>query len=272
LVVGQRPPNAEQARATSSSTLADTTLGASPRQSGRRNHPCPSAAAIDFPGDAVRVAGEVERDLHRDRSSSWLHNVAGASSASSGTLVSTKPTINAGTTWAYVRGAEVVDPPLADSFVIADYEVPNGTTVKYRARATYYSSGLPITSAWTESSNTSWTSTDSWLKAPGSPTLNVTFCLAGRDPYQRTRRSGVFHVLGAAAPVVVSDVRSKRSGRLVLETQTTAEAADVDALLEGSQVVLVWFPASMDIDDMYAAVINHDEQFRSTRGDVVWRG
>lgn len=179
---------------------------------------------------------------------------------------------DAGATWADVRGATYVDATGdANSFVVVDYETPNGTSTLYRARATYLSSGLPITGAWVESSAVTWTSTDTWLKAPDDPTLNMTLCMSARTPYRRNRRSGVFQVLGRVAPVTVSDVRSSRSGSVVVETETTAEADDLVALLDGSAIVLVQFPASMDIADKYVVVLSDEELFRSIVADNVWR-
>lgn len=181
--------------------------------------------------------------------------------------------VDGGTTYADVRGAAYV--ATADSgatdFVVVDYEVPNGTTAKYRARATYLSSSLPITGAWVESSDVEWASEDCWLKAPDDPTLNMTFCLADRTPFRRQRRTGVFSVLGAAAPVAVSDVRTKRTGTLLLELLEDYEATELAAILDGSSVILVQFPDTMDIDDMYVVVVNDEETFRSRNAEVLWR-
>lgn len=181
--------------------------------------------------------------------------------------------IDGGATWVDVRGATyvaTVDSGATD-FTVTDYEVPNGVDANYRARATYLSSGQPITGSWVESSAESWNSTDCWLKAPNDPTLNTTFKLGGRDEYRRRRRSGVFEVLSADAPVVVSDVRSTRSGVLRVVTESAAEAAALSDLLDGAAVLLVQFPSSMDIADAYLAVLDDTEVFRMESADLVNR-
>lgn len=210
---------------------------------------------------ATDVSGLITVTVERDTGSeSWE-------------FVEVQRSIDAGATWVDVRGATYVDATGdADTFVIVDYEAPNGVDVDYRARATRILSTLPITGSWVETSaSESWSSTDCWLKAPNAPTLNVTFKLGGRDPVRRARRTGVFSVVGLDAPVTVSDVRSKRSGTLRVVTETSGEAEDLDELLVGSAVLLVQFPASMDIAGAYVAVIDDEDVFRMASADLVSR-
>lgn len=151
------------------------------------------------------------------------------------TAVTVERSEDSGTTWVPVRGATEATESntfatfAADTFVVVDYEAPNGTSVVYRAR------GLDGTEvgAWsTNSSPVSWTSTSVWLKSVTDPTLNETITVLGLPDYAladtRTRtltiqtstanaasaledllgpirRVGVFHVLGAAHPTTVSD-------------------------------------------------------------------
>jgi hypothetical protein len=151
--------------------------------------------------------------------------------------------IDAGVTWSPVRLASGVDATGdADEFVVDDYEVPNGQAVVYRARATYYESGLKIrtvTGDWVESSSTSWTADDEWLKDPLSPSLNQTI-----QPYRwpggsRSPNAGVFRVVGLSAPVVVSDVLSNTSGAITVRTEGQAEILALDALLADAGVLLL---------------------------------
>lgn len=188
-------------------------------------------------------------------------------------FVEVERSIDNGTTWTPVRGATYVDATGdADTFVVIDYEVGNNVATLYRARATRIVSSLPITGAWVQSSpSASWSSNVCWLKAPGNPSLNTEFNLLARDVYSRRRSSGVFQVIGTAAPVVVSDVLSKHSGQLLIESYESADGADVLAILDGSAVVLVQLPAVFDVADFYAAVTSVDEAFVSVVADVVWR-
>ena len=174
-------------------------------------------------------------------------------------------------TWQNVRGATFVDAVSSDNpfisnasssnFAVNDYEVPNGTSAWYRARATWYSSGLPITGSWVESTAAvSWTSTDMWLKSVTDPTLNTTWRRRKTGHTRlRSRRAGVFDVVGSAYRVVVTDVRSATSGKLQAVTYTAAEETDMNALLDGSDVVLIQWPASYGLDDLYAVIVT-DEQ------------
>jgi hypothetical protein len=188
-------------------------------------------------------------------------------------LIEVQRSIDAGVTWTPVRFANYVDCTAdANDFQVFDYEVPNGTTALYRARATLLLSGLPVTGAWVQSTPAeSWSSTECWLKSPTDPSLNTTFCMSRRDVYAKRRRTGRFDIIGAAAPIVVSDVMSSHSGMLTIETYGTTDAADLRALLEDTPVVLVQFPAAMDIADFYAAINGVDEVFMSANSDNLWR-
>jgi hypothetical protein len=95
--------------------------------------------------------------------------------------------------------------------------------------------------------------------------------MSRRDVYAKRRRTGRFDIIGAAAPIVVSDVMSSHSGMLTIETYGTTDAADLRALLEDTPVVLVQFPAAMDIADFYAAINGVDEVFMSANSDNLWR-
>jgi hypothetical protein len=159
-------------------------------------------------------------------------------------FVEVERSIDAGATWTPVRGATYVDPPLSGTHVVDDYEVPNGTSVIYRARAIWLSSGLPIYSAWTESSSTSWTSTDTWFKVPGTPSLNVALPFRVLPTKRHAQRRGVFTPLGASTPVVVSDVRTAMAARLQVPTDDEGEAADLLAVLS-RPVVLIQTPTTI---------------------------
>jgi len=157
-------------------------------------------------------------------------------------LVEVERSIDAGVTFAPVRYATLVDATgSADSFAVDDYEVPGGQAVIYRARATYYSAGLPITGAWTESSSTSWTTVNraEWLKDPQNPSLNLTIESVGFDQQQRSSRAGVFFPLGSDEAIVVSDVLTAPSGTLTVRVTGSTEALALDAILENAGTLLL---------------------------------
>ena len=157
-------------------------------------------------------------------------------------LIEVERSIDAGVTFAPVRYATLVDATgSADSFAVDDYEVPGGQAVIYRARATYYSAGLPITGAWTESSSTSWTTVNraEWLKDPQNPSLNLTIESVGFDQQQRSSRAGVFFPLGSDEAIVVSDVLTAPSGALTVRVTGRTEALALDAILENAGTLLL---------------------------------
>jgi hypothetical protein len=173
---------------------------------------------------------------------------------------------DAGTTWLPVRGATETTETntfatfAANTFTVIDYEAPNGTSVVYRARGQLTTQ----VGAWSSNSaSTSWSSTSVWLKNTADPTANVTVAVPGVGEYSldetRTqslqfqtstangatalesllgpiRRTGVFHVLGASYPVTVAD---------------------------NGDILLLQYPASFGLDDLYVAVTGW------TRGFVV---
>jgi hypothetical protein len=167
-------------------------------------------------------------------------------------FVEVQRSIDGGTTWSYVRGAAYVDATGdADTFVIDDYEVPNGQTVEYRARATRIVTELPITSPWTQSaSSTSWSSDDVWLKNPIDPSLNMTVCLRSAPSGNRQARRGVFPVIGLANPVVVFDVMGGVQTGFEVRAATIAQTADLEALAS-SGILLLQAPPTMPDGSRY---------------------
>ena len=175
--------------------------------------------------------------------------------------------------WTYVRGANFVDcTGDADDFSIVDYEATNGTSYDYRARATYYDNGFPVTGSWVETGTAEdWTSTDVWLKDPLTPANNETVTPVGRQPISRNRRVGVFHVVGSANPITVSDVRSGGYGQLQLQTADASTAAAITTLLDGGAVLLLQYPAGWDIADAYISIIGDSDTFLVEVNDVLYR-
>lgn len=147
--------------------------------------------------------------------------------------------------WEPVRGADGVDATGdANSFVVDDYEVPNGVATHYRARATRIVSDLPITGAWVETtSSAKWESGDWWIKDPEDSSKNTTFTVSNGAPWTTTRRQGVHQVLGARRPIVTSDTRSDPRFPLVVLTLDGDEEDALDALTRSS-VVLIQSPTS----------------------------
>lgn len=176
-------------------------------------------------------------------------------------------------TWSPVRGATFVDATgNANSFVVADYEVPNAQAVTYRARATYYSSGLPITGAWVSSSSVTWTGADKddWLKNPSDPSKNIKIEGFAFGSQSRSARAGVFNPLGSSETVVVLDVLTSPLGSLSIRVEGQTEALAVDAILASADVLLLnLHPDSLVGPNrdgfQYIAVLSTSEEWEDMR-------
>lgn len=159
--------------------------------------------------------------------------------------------VDGGTTWQYVRGG--FNAAVSGSTVtVQDYETANTQTVIYRARASY-TAGSYITGSWISSaSSAGWTSTSLWLKDPFVPARNmiVENDLMPEPDYPRMQ--GVFNVLGATFPVVVSDALGAGQSTITLETITQANEAAIKLLASGA-VLLLQAPAVMGWGSRYVA-------------------
>lgn len=86
-----------------------------------------------------------------------------------------------------------------------------------------------------------------WLKVPTDPTLNVAVQITKRSPLSRGRARSILYPLGRADPVVVDDVRRKRTGAIAVLAEDQAARAALDAILdaEPTVTVLVSWPAEV---------------------------
>ncbi|MET9480945.1 hypothetical protein [Streptomyces sp. NPDC006638] len=143
---------------------------------------------------------------------------------------------------------------VGDVAVITDYEAPLGVPVSWYVRTvnpvppgsiSYASDPLILDAE----------ELAVWLKDPGLPARSVRAVVSTPLPtWTRAARQGVRQVRGRARPVVISDVRSSRTGSLTLVTETDA---DVDALwwvLDPGGPLLLQWPPGWGERDMYVSV------------------
>lgn len=186
--------------------------------------------------------------------------------------VEVQRSFDAGVSWEYVRGGNYMAAS-GNSFAVDDYETANAQATLYRARATWFSSGLPITGAWVEAAAAaSWSSTSHWLKDPLNPSRNRAVILeaAGGQPWgapqQRVVRQGVFPVVGARNPVVVSDVLSGPASVVKIRTESTAANLALLDLLRGVNLLLQPIAAALTgegaVASQYIAVSLVEEAWR----------
>lgn len=161
-----------------------------------------------------------------------------------------------GTEWHDVRRATYVATPDsgATDFEIVDYEAPNSESVEYRARATYLNTGLPVTGSWVTSSSVSWSSTDRWIKDPIDPTRNITIDFGAVIDQTRSARRGVFEVIGAEFPVVISDITPSPSIEFSIRCLTLADVDSVIGVLSTPRPLLLQTPNDRSFGSQYISV------------------
>jgi hypothetical protein len=214
-----------------------------------------SADVDTITATAVDASGKITVDVaHDGTSEAWEY-------------IEVQRSIDGKATWQDVRFATYVDCTAdTDDFAVDDYEVANGVDAWYRARATYMLSSEPITGDWVETSAAeSWSSTDTWLKSPTDPTLNVTLAMEQGQPSRTDpRQAGVFDVLpsadGEAVPPSVVVFAGGRSSRVYLaRTYTAAERLELKALIVGGFVLLDWSSDDPTRGAEHLAITSHTE-------------
>ncbi|BDM70606.1 hypothetical protein HEK616_40930 [Streptomyces nigrescens] len=153
---------------------------------------------------------------------------------------------------------------VSDRSSITDYEAPLGVELTYvletwnaaRGDGWYYRTP-PITLPTRDDSGVI-------IKDPVLP-ARTTVAIADTLPdWQRSARQGNFAIRGRARPIVISDVRTSRTGTLVVTTETTEEATALWWTLETGNTLLLQWPADWGLTDMYVQVGDVTESRIST--------
>lgn len=163
--------------------------------------------------------------------------------------------LDGGTTWEYIRTLNAL--ALIGVGVDAyDYEVPNGYSVKYRAKAIHsFPSGTTSASNWVTSGSFSWSSNDYWLKSPTRPDLNMSVRVHSYPEIPRAARQSVKQPLGADFPIVVGDgTRSKPAGEISFRMDAQSEIDDLNDLLDTVQPLLVQMPDDANWPDRWVVL------------------
>jgi hypothetical protein len=175
------------------------------------------------------------------------------SGAATTSLLQTQFSDDAGVTWEEVRGSPST--PVGGSSTVYDYEVANGTTRSYRARALHSYPEGNATSAWTVTQTSSWTGTDWWIKSLEDPSLNMVIPVRSQPSTTRTGRVGLFQPLNAKYPIAVLDKRSSASGLIVFRFTSDTDRDKFEALANEASVVLIQAPAGVqDWPDRFCAL------------------
>ncbi len=145
-------------------------------------------------------------------------------------------TLDSGTTWEPVRGAQSVAPPTGTATSWVDYEVPIGVDVDYRVRTVRGDDADQIVSTWTSVTGGTLTGSSygSWIHPDSTPALGARARVAARQTRIRGVLAETHRPEGATHDVVLTDGAMRMpSADMTLYARTSAEAADVLAMLAG---------------------------------------
>ena len=146
---------------------------------------------------------------------------------------------------------------------VYDYEVGNGVSVQYRARAVDDFGTLTddaVSDYTTASTADSWSSTDWWLKNPLLPSQNAIVQVHSLTEETQSARQGIFQAIGADNTVVVSDSRQAKSGNITFRVDTDEEKADLDTLVQSGTPLLLQGLPDQHWDDRYVMFGDYSRQ------------
>ncbi|MCY0926220.1 hypothetical protein OTB20_08375 [Streptomyces sp. H27-H1] len=143
-------------------------------------------------------------------------------------------------------------PITGDLAVAADYEAPLGIPVRYLLRAFTGSTYLQATSRPVELPEPA--STDIVVKDPTEPVRQVTLTVATLPDWTRAARQGVHQICGRERPIVITDVRTSRTGTLSVVSASQAEIQQLWWVLEQGTTLLIQWPSTWGEADAYVQV------------------
>lgn len=155
-----------------------------------------------------------------------------------------------GTTWTAVRddavGSGYITNKSASFSATAtyyDYEAPQGTTARYRARVNGIAGGVTNTSAWSSSATASITSSTWNIKVPWKSALNIIdAAVVGTPSDNLVEDVGVFRALNRSNAVVVAGTLGGWDGDLTILTSNSTEWNALKAVLETQNILFLESP------------------------------
>ncbi|MEU8840235.1 hypothetical protein AB0D97_14040 [Streptomyces roseus] len=149
-------------------------------------------------------------------------------------------------------GDMVAVPITGDVAVAADYEAPLGVPIRYHLRVYTGSDYLRTTSR--PISLPEPPVTDIVVKDPSQPVRSLTLTVDTVPDWSRAARQGVHQVTGRTTPIVISDVRTSRTGTMTVVTATRDEITRLWWLLETGDTLLIQWPSTWGEQDVYVQV------------------
>lgn len=141
---------------------------------------------------------------------------------------------------------------VGDVAVAEDYEAPLGTPVRYMVKLWTGSAYVSVTSAAVTLAAPPVT--EVVIKDPVQPARWTTATVETLPDWQRAARQGVNVVRGRARPIVISDVRTSRTGSVTLVTETEEERDQLWWVLDSGATLLLQWPIGWHEADMYVSV------------------
>lgn len=154
---------------------------------------------------------------------------------------------------AIVRSANYVATAGATSWAGFDLEAPLGSAVTYTAIAQTHNGDGSITTVTAGSSAITIPTQNGtgWLKNLSQAALNTQITIQALADVKRSGRTQVYPVIGRKNPVVISDVRSGRTGLVSIMTTGTADYQAVSTLLASGQTLFLQATPADMFADMY---------------------
>lgn len=160
-----------------------------------------------------------------------------------------------------VRGAQSVSVASTTVNSVIDYEAPIDSTVEYTVVVSSYGEEIVAVAPLMNTC-----STTQYLRDLLDPDVAFTsdFCLGVIDSLESTVRSGVYSVLGRAAPIVVVDARDTDTGTLRFIAQTQAQLDSLRSIFARGT------PMLLQIEQEYNLGKNGVLYFQPTKFSDKW--
>lgn len=154
-----------------------------------------------------------------------------------------------GATKTPVRSAEAVT-VVAGLLLVDDYEAPPDVTVTYQATSPDAPEVLTSTSVALPSNRATW------LRHPGTPSLNVALTLAAVPVFAPTARVDVLSPIDRAVPLAIAHPMTAGGGPVELWTFTQAEDQALRNLLADGSPIQLAPPGDYGIGAPYLAIVD----------------
>jgi hypothetical protein len=141
-----------------------------------------------------------------------------------------------------------------DIAAVTDYEAPLGVPVQYYVRTVDPVTPTQLFRFMSDPVTLEAQTLDVWLKDPTLPARSVHATVQTLPDWQRAARQGVNQIRGRVRPIVISDVRSSRTGTLTLVTHDEAEKDELWWVLESGNTLLLQWPPGWGERDTYVSV------------------